>query len=995
MKCIIWLLFLCIPFTTKAYWQQYVKTSIQVSLDDQNHILRGFEKLEYTNNSPDTLRYLYIHLWPNAYKNDRTQFSEQQIEKGKTDFYYSAEQDKGFIDSLSFEINGESVEFYYAQDNLDIAKIELVHPLVPGESIIIETPFRVKIPTVFSRLGHNGQAYFISQWFPKPAVYDRLGWHPLAYLDQGEFYSEIGGYDVSITLPKNYIVMATGNCQNHSEQEWLENLGRQSLPSDTLFKSSFPKSDVAQKTLRFTEENVHDFAWFADKRWVVRIDSFKYREQENPIYTYAAFLPQHQKEWLKANDILKSTLKIYGNEVGEYPYKTIKAVEGDMIAGGGMEYPTVTIIDKSVYSDLQEVITHEAGHNWFYGMLASNEREHPWMDEGMNSFYEQKTNQYLNDTLYAKYKNKLEDFLYFQLAASGQDQALSFDATQYPNINYGADVYFKSVLLLRWLEAYMGKDDFKKGMQAYFEYWKFKHPYPDDFRNSMQSQTTKSLDWFFNSALNTDRKIDFKLQNVNLQKDSISVVIKNKSDIAAPIAVQFFQKDSLVNTIWTPPFQKELKISCDNNLSWDKIKLGATFVDIKSANDEYRRRGLVRKGGLRMGMGFGLNRSAQNKVYLLPSLGYNVYDGIGLGLLFHNLSYPENRFQFLLSPQYSFGSKTINGIGAISYSWYPKQLFSEIRLQTDLKSYTQYQSNLNIDYSLYARYYKIAPSLELIFKQRDLRSKLSNRITIKEYNINEQRFVYTRNFVLDSLYRPSLQSIQNTYVRIKYQHANNRTFHPYSYDADLQLGQNFIKLGLDARMKINYDIKNKSFYIRAYAGKFISTSASADNSRYWLNTCYSGVNDYFFDANYLGRNEQEGLASQQISMQEGGFKMPTNFYANPLGRSDNWLLALNLKTDLPLGKLPLRFYADIATFADAKLLNPSGNAFLFNAGLELSLFRKTLVITAPLIVSKDYSEYLKGIFPKDKFLKSITFSFNIRDFNLLRTHEYLFKELAK
>ena len=130
-------------------------------------------------------------------------------------------------------------------------------------------------------------------------------------------------------------------------------------------------------------------------------------------------------------------------------------------------------------------------------------------------------------------------------------------------------------------------------------------------------------------------------------------------------------------------------------------------------------------------------------------------------------------------------------------------------------------------------------------------------------------------------------------------------------------------------------------------------------------------------------------------MQDGGFKTPTNFYASPLGRSDNWLLALNLKTDLPLGKLPLRFYADIATFADAKLLNPSGNAFLFNAGLELSLFRKTLVITAPLIVSKDYSEYLKGIFPKDKFLKSITFSFNIRDFNLLRTHEYLFKELAK
>lgn len=988
----VFFLYIFCSLSTHAYWQQHTATTISVVLDDKNHFLNGFEKIVYTNHSPDTLRVLYVHLWPNAYKNDRTQFCEQQVQNGKTDFYYSAEKDKGYIDSLNFEINGTPVDFYYFQDNLDIATIELAHPILPNESITIETPFRVKIPKLFSRLGHNKQAYFISQWFPKVAVYDAQGWHPLPYLDQGEFYSEIGSYDVSITLPKNYIVMATGNCQTESEHQWMNNLNTLALPSDTMYRKSFPPSETTQKTIRFTEDNVHDFAWFADKRWILRIDTVPNLPQGNTLL-YSAFLPEHQAEWAQSNQILKATIATYGENVGTYPYQTMKAVEGDMSAGGGMEYPTVCIIEKTVVSELKKVLIHEGGHNWFYGILASNEREHPWMDEGLNSFYEQKTNQSI-DASVQNPKNQLEDFFYYQLAATNQDQSADLNATLFKEMNYGADVYFKSALLLQWLEAYMGKEDFKKGMQAYYNTWKFKHPQPQDFRKAMQDNSVKNLDWFFSAALQTERKIDFKIQKVKNQQ-GLTAIIKNKSDFKAPVEIRVFQKDSLMRTIWTDPFIGKTKIKLGENMAWTKVKLSAAFADTKLANDEYRYTRPFHKGGLKIGAGFGLNRHPQTTLFISPSIGYNVYDGFAGGLLLHNLSFPENRFQFAIAPQYSIGSKTVNGVAAFSYSWYPKHYFSEIRFQTNVKSYSQAKSVLNIDEPIFARYIKVAPFVEFVFKERTPLSTVSRRIWMKAYNINEEYFVYTRNTAVDSLYRPSKQSTLNQYLSFRYQHNNVRTFHPFAYNAELQLGQSFMKLGLEAQLKINYDVKNKALYLRGYAGKFVSTNSSADNSRYWLNTSFSGVNDYLFDGSYFGRNENQSLNAQQVSMQEGGFKLPTNLYANPLGRSDDWLMALNLKTDLPFGKLPLRLYVDVGTFADAKQINPNGNAVSFISGLELHLFDEMFTLYAPLVMSKGYSNYLKEMYPEKKLLNSISFSLNIQNMNWLRYHEKIFKMLTQ
>ena len=210
---------------TQEYWQQEVNYRMDVRLDDEHHMLHATQEFEYINHSPDTLLELYIHIWPNAYSSGQSELSKQLASNGNNTLLYSSEEDRGYIDSLTFKVNGEFVEHVVYDQKIDIVKLKLPSSLLPGASINVSTPFRVKLPSGrISRLGHIGQSYQITQWYPKPAVYDKNGWNPMPYLNQGEFYSEFGSFDVSITLPANYVVGSTGDLQNASEIKFMNEL---------------------------------------------------------------------------------------------------------------------------------------------------------------------------------------------------------------------------------------------------------------------------------------------------------------------------------------------------------------------------------------------------------------------------------------------------------------------------------------------------------------------------------------------------------------------------------------------------------------------------------------------------------------------------------------------------------------------------------------------------------------------------------------------------
>jgi hypothetical protein len=349
---LITMLSLLQQLSAQTYWQQEVNYSIDVSLNDKQHSLDGFETMEYINHSPDTLRFIWIHLWPNAYKNDKTAFTDQQLENGYTGFYFSDAAEKGYINKLNFKVNDQTAETVDHPQHIDIVQLILPSPLAPGGKIMITTPFHVQLPFNFSRGGHVGDSYQVTQWYPKPAVYDKNGWHPMPYLDQGEFYSEFGSFDVKITVPENYAVAATGELQEENEKAWLRSRsGFNWQPQKQKIKTKagsyktvhqqFPPSSTRTKTLNFKQSRVHDFSWFADKRFIVKTDTCSL--PSGKIIRVAAFYtPDEKAQWSKSLDFAKDAVRFRSQYIGEYPYNVVTVVQGPKGYGSGMEYPTVT-----------------------------------------------------------------------------------------------------------------------------------------------------------------------------------------------------------------------------------------------------------------------------------------------------------------------------------------------------------------------------------------------------------------------------------------------------------------------------------------------------------------------------------------------------------------------------------------------------------------------------------------------------------------------------
>ncbi|NLA25091.1 MAG: M1 family metallopeptidase, partial [Bacteroidales bacterium] len=543
----------CIAVSSLAfsqnYFQQEVNNQITVQLNDSANTLSAFIKIEYINNSPDTLNFIYFHLWPNAYRDNNTEFAKQQIILRNRDFYFSNPEQRGYIDSLDFRVNNIEAELRETE-YADVGLLILPKALVPNDTAIIETPFFVKIPEAFSRFGHEDQSYQITQWYPKPAVYDKYGWHYMPYLDLGEFYSEFGSFDVNITVPTKYIVAATGSLLTKQELEWLEDL---SIDKDRP-APNYGNSGV--KTLRYVESNIHDFAWFADKSFRVELDTVILPHSGEYVRCWTFSQKINIVTWRNSVEYVKEAVRFYSEKLGDYPYNNCVAVDGALAAGAGMEYPGITVVSVNDKGSLENVIVHEVGHNWFYGILASNERQFPWIDEGFNSFYENryydekfKHIQNRNLTVNANTKllglDKLNDNLilkatYLYVSKLAIDQACNLASQEFSPINYWVMTYQKPVMGLYQLMFSIGEESFDNLMRGFYERYKFKHVYPEDIENYFSENINENLDWFFNDFIGSTKRQDYKLGS--LKHDSISV--KNIGKIKSPLLL--YLDDSLV-----------------------------------------------------------------------------------------------------------------------------------------------------------------------------------------------------------------------------------------------------------------------------------------------------------------------------------------------------------------------------------------------------------------------------------------------------------------
>ncbi len=1012
------------------YWQQEVNYTISVSLDDETHELKGDISIEYHNNAPNALSFIYFHLWPNAYKDQSTAFAEQQLGNRSTKFYYSIAAERGFIDQLNFSVDGKVLEWEYDPDNVDIAKVHLNEPLQSGEKIMIETPFKVKIPKSFSRLGHVGQSYQLTQWYPKPAVYDHEGWHPMPYLDQGEFYSEYGSFDVSITLPQNYVVGATGDLQNEEEIKWLnEKAAATAKMTSFPYDNDFPESAIETKTLHYIQKNVHDFAWFADKRFHVLKDQVQLPNSDRVVDTWAMFTNDEADLWLNATEYINDGVYFYSDKVGNYPYNHCTAVQSALSAGAGMEYPNITVIGLSGDArSLERVIVHEVGHNWFYGQLGSNERDHAWLDEGINSYYEERYFQEKYpegdrfnitgmDWLDKKLNLSSPDLSYIGYlmnASQNKDQAIETHSADFTNINYFISAYGKPALALEYLAQYLGVKEFDRTMQSYYQKYEFKHPQPDDIRLHFEEETGKYLDWFFDELIGTNKKMDYRISKLQQKGQVIGnktfdlVTLKNKAgNVRGPYTLTALKEGQAVKTIWYDGFSGEMEVLFPHS-DYDQlsIDIGDYAIETRKNNNNYK----VGKGGKGNKTSLqpiaGLENKDQRKLYFLPAIGYNHYDKLMLGMAFYNSVIPRKNLEFTLLPMYAFGTKRLNGTGNVDYNIYPESgWFHRVKVGVNASSFhegfytTRYDSiGSQVISEEPFRWTKISPSLQFNFKKKSARSDVSRTLTLRHVHILKQQFADNTDTTLLTYTSPTGILRDNYYLNeIKYAFKSRRVINPYGWQVSLEQSNRFMRASFKVDHDFNYRKSRKRFYIGAFMGAFIYENLGPfEKERFKFRLPgANGQTDAFYDNIFLGRNEPKGIWSQQVVPDQGAFRVPINGRGgNAIGTTKNFLFSINIDADIPIKRLPFSFYSNIGFYEpDVFVLeNPDGTTeerylqgitgkWIYEGGIAFKPIPGNLEIYFPLFFAEDLQNSLDLSSPK--YIQRISFFINFNGVNPL------------
>lgn len=977
-----------------SYFQQEVNHEIKVRLDDELHILNGQSKITYKNHSPDTLFELYFHLWPNAYRDQTTAFAQQLLRQGQLDFYFSKDSQLGHISNLAFSLDGQTARWRFDKQHRDIAIIRLEKPLLPGATTVIETPFRVKLPDSFSRLGHVAQSYQITQWYPKPAVYDRDGWHPMPYLDDGEFYSEFGSYDVSITLPANYLVGATGTLQNKDEKAWLAQKSKatQAYLDSTEYLSPFieyedsPLSSEQFKTLHFTAEKVHDFAWFADKRFKVLLDQVELPNSEK-VEIQAFFTESEEVYWQNALKYLKQSLVFYSEKVGNYPYPQMTVVQSALSAGGGMEYPMITVIDEVGDADfLDEVIAHEVGHNWFYGILASNERTHAWMDEGINSYYEERYT--LDQKSTEKTKRLLVEEIplahlgYLYKARIRKDQAPNTSAEKLTTNNYVLAAYRKPTLAFKMLEKYLGTARFDKIMQGFYQKWKFKHPSPIDLQFHLEQASKENLDWLFSDILGSTKHYDYAIQKVKRVGKTLHIKIKNKGEFVGPVAIGAIKNKEVQKIIWHPGAKDTLSIQLPDE-GYHKIAIDPLFwtPDLRPKNNYWDCMGPFPKlEPVNLPLLGTYESATKSNFHWGPMYAWNAYDQSMFGLAFYNTVFPHRRFEYYAAPLFGLGSESLTGAALFQYHLYPKaSAIERISIGLQGKSFNFF-SQEEFNYEL--RFSRWTPFLRLQFRTDPI-SQFSHSLEWRSVSLwIEEAGFSDRGRFLGTTW-------ENTYIhRLSYAGKNQRALHPFNYTIALEGQQytdntgpqQYVRASIEGQTQFTY-AEGSHFFIRFFSGfNLINSRRNAGGIRRGaFNLASQGFNDYRFEDSYFGRNESTGFWSQQITVREGGFKtpIPKGF---PLGRSNDYIAALNLKVDLPIfanSPVHIRPYFDVGYFHNATPLGENDtleDQLMWNGGVAVELLDGVLGFYFPFASSKNLQNRL---LERGSYFNRISFAFDI------------------
>lgn len=572
-----------------AYWQNWAGYDLTVRLDPETARLEGSARILYSHVAPTNLGTVWLHLYQNLHKEGVARYEPEEVTGGVTITSLSVDGEELTEHSLSegpgYRIDGTLME---------------VRPSIrvePGDTVQVDIEWEVTLPqSGAGRMGHSkdNDVYMVGYWFPKMAVFDNLrGWNVDQYLGNAEFYDEFGDYEVEISVPTGWTVMATGELENPEEvfsAITLERLAQAAVSDDKVTIADRASREAGTVTAdgtdgwltyRFTAENVRDFAWTTSntQRWdatsAVVVDppaemtgsdevggsdegrqagdaasgaeapaggSGQEAGTERRVLIHSFWredvAPLWSEQWLYG----KQAIEHHSGYTGvAYPWPHMTSVEGADIIRGGMEFPMVTLIGPynqgQEEADLFNVTSHEIGHMWIPMIVGTNENRYAWMDEGSTTFLEDESRMQLWPGVD---HHRVEARNYLQVAAAGAEYSMMLPGDYYPpGAGYGTASYPKPATLMVAMRSIMGEAKWKEAYRAFVSEWSYKHPSPWDFFNTFERFAGRDLDWFWTSFYYETWTVDHAVRDVTAKPGGgFTVIIEDQGSAIYPATVR-------------------------------------------------------------------------------------------------------------------------------------------------------------------------------------------------------------------------------------------------------------------------------------------------------------------------------------------------------------------------------------------------------------------------------------------------------------------------
>jgi hypothetical protein len=589
------------------YWQNAASYVINAELIEKDTTVKGSVSIKYTNNSPDTLNYLWLQVDQNLFKADSRGTAATAI---SGDRYAVGKYTKGYeIGAVTITYMGKT---YKAETVISDTRMQvrLPFPVKPnGDQISVKVDYSFFIPEHGAdRMGRlntkNGTIYQLAQWYPRMCVYDDVeGWNTLPYMGEGEFYCEYGDYDYSITVPSDMIVAGSGDLQNPQQVltatqiARLAKAGKSDSTVNIIGAKEIGTAGIRPKhdgtlTWRFKMKNTRDVSWAVSRAFIW--DATRVNLASGTGGLAMAVYPVEsvgKNKYNRAAQYLKHSIEFYSKIYFEYPWHSAYVVAGVAL---GMEYPGIVFCSYSIHDDdLWHDITHEMGHNWFPMIVGSNERRYMWMDEGMNTFINGYSSAYFNK---GEYNDTSSAAVKITRGLIKEKDPLM---TAPEVSSEGGMYYYKTALALNILRnQVLGADRFDYAFKMYIKRWAYKHPQPDDFFRTMNDAAGDNLNWFWKEWFFTNWTLDQAVTGVKYVNDDAKngalISIENLGEMALPVQLKVTEENGntqMINLpveVWQRGGKWTFKCNSTSKITTVVIDPGRKLPDTDRSNNVYR-----------------------------------------------------------------------------------------------------------------------------------------------------------------------------------------------------------------------------------------------------------------------------------------------------------------------------------------------------------------------------------------------------------------------